>query len=183
MRSLLFLAAFAACEPPDSDHPLSDPAAAKADPRLSGRFSGKVQDADVVVFLARGQGATIDLVMVVHEKEKGAFDLHWQAFPSTIGGKNYLNLQRKMYTNRYSENFDLSPTYIFARYEIKKDGSLTLWQMQEKLVKEAIADKALEGEVKEDNAKLHAPTARLAAFVEKADPAKLFELFGTFKRL
>jgi hypothetical protein len=183
MRIALALFLLAACEPPESTQPLSDPAAAKADPHLSGHFAGRVNDADCFLHLAPGKGAATDLVLVVHEKDKGAFVLHWQAFPTTLGGKTYLNLQRKTFPDRYGEKFDLSPGFIFARYAVGKDGSITLWQMQEEPLKAAIAAHALDGEVKDDNVFLRAPTPRLAAFVEKADPQKLFKLFGSFHRI
>jgi hypothetical protein len=174
--------ALAACEPPESTQPLSAFAGAKADPRLSGTFTGRVNDADCFVHLMPGKGATTDLVLVVHEKDKGAFTLHWQAFATTVGGKSYLNLQRKTFPDRYAEKFDLSPGFIFARYELEKDGSLTLWTMQEDPLKAAIAAHTLDGVVDGDNVKLRASSAKLAAFVEKSD-AKLFKRFGSFRRL
>jgi hypothetical protein len=181
MRVLVALLVLAACEPPESDHPLSDPASAKPDPRLPGHFFGRVNDADCFVHLVAAGGAAVDLVMVVHEKDKGAFVLHWQGFPTTIGGKTYLNLQRKTFSDRYGEKFDLSPGYIFARYSVAKDGSLTLWSMEEEPLKRALAAHTLDGEIKNDNIFLHAPSARLAGFVEKEE--KLFKLFGSFRRV
>jgi hypothetical protein len=179
MRALVALLVLAACEPPESDHPLSDPASAKPDPRLAGHFFGRVNDADCFVHVVPAAGASVDLVMVVNEKDKGAFVLHWQGFSTTVGGKTYLNLQRKTFPDRYGEKFDLSPGYIFARYSVAKDGSLTLWSMEEDAVKRAL--KAVDGEIKNDNVLLHAPSARLAAFVEKEE--KLFKLFGSFRRV
>src|SRR5262245_29523811 len=148
MRTLVALLLIASCEPPESTQPLSDAAAAKADPRLSGSFSARIKDADCILHLMPGKGASTDLVLVVHEKDKGAFVLHWQAFPTTLGGKTYLNLQRKIFTDRYAEKFDLSSSFIFARYAVGKDGSVSLWTVEEDPLKQAIAAHTLDGEVK-----------------------------------
>lgn len=170
------------CGPPGSKHPLTDPAAAKADPRLAGTFVGALEGARTVLHLFPKTGASLDLVLVGDDKEKGAAVLVFDAFPSVVGGRTYLNLRSKTFQGPYGEDPKLAEEWIFARYEVSPRGALTLWVMTEDEVKAAVEAGKLQGQVTEGDVHLTASSPELAAFVAAADPAKLFNRFGTFQK-
>lgn len=182
LAPLLAALALCSCVPPESVHPLSDPAHQQPDPRLSGTFVGDVNGSRGVLHLFPKTGPFLDLVLVGDDKEKGAVVLTFDAFPSTLGGRTYLNLRRKTFLPPYADGTEIAPAYIFARYEFRKDSALTLWTMDDTLVEQAIKAGTLEGAVGERALQLTASTAALAAFVVAADDSKLFKLLGTFKK-
>lgn len=182
-RLLLALAlAAVSCGPPRSTNPLSDPAAAKPDARLLGLWTGQVNGSKATLHVFAKTGASLDLVLVGDDGEKGAAVLTFDGFPSVIGGKTYLNLRAKTF-HAWAEGFDLSPDYIFARYDLAKDGALSLSLMDEATVKKAVAAKKLAGAVAEDDVKLSASTKDLADYVRTAKPDELFTSFGAFQRV
>ena len=182
LRIALVALALASCSPPESPNPLSDPATAKADKRLDGIFVGRLGDTDGMVRLVPKEGARFDLVLVVDDSPKGAVVLTYDAFPTALAGKTYLNLRRKTFTDTYAEKFELSPDYIFARYEFDKSGALTLWTMDSSPVSAAVKEGKLKGK-EGDPVKLTASTEELAAFVSAAKPDELWHPFGTFKKV
>ncbi len=148
----------ASCEPPRADHPLSDPHSAKLDARLVGMWSGhttnksdsksgndKSQKEDVVDVLvmpvtdatdanSKGAPGQFDLVLVGHDSH-GAEVITFRGFATQLGGKSYLNLREKSFSGAYASKTTFTDHYIFARYELGKDGALTLFTMDETPVK------------------------------------------------
>jgi hypothetical protein len=174
------------CSPPRSLHPLSDPAQAKADPRLAGTWVGKIDEEWMYLHLYPKEGAALDLVLVGGDGKNGAGVVVFDAFPSVIAGRSYLNLRAKVFRGEYGSDPEILPDYIFARYAIAKDGALTLWHMDDEgPVKEALTSGALTGTpaAKGEDVRLTSDSATLAAFVARADPDKLFKRFGSFRRL
>jgi hypothetical protein len=182
MRILSLLIVLAACEPPESKNPLSDPAAAKPDARLIGLWVSHKNDEDGYLHIVPAKGAAVDLVLVVPDKDNGAATLHFTAFPSTIGGKTYLNVRKKTFTDKWSDHFEVAPSYFFVRYSFAKDGALSLAYMDDDVVKKAIAARSLAGEVGAA-VKITADSAALASFIQKATEPKLFaELEKPFRK-
>jgi hypothetical protein len=170
-----------ACEPPESKNPLSDPATAKADPRLSGLWVSRKDNQDGYLHIFPGKGASIDLILVMGDKE-GAASLHFEGFPSIIGGKTYLNLRKKTGIDRWNDHYEVAPSYIFVRYSFAKDGALSLAYMDDDVVKQAIADKKLAGTT-DGTVQITADSAALASFVQKSTDPKLFsELERPFRK-
>ena len=189
MKKSLSLVALAAllfsCEPARSTHPLSDPEVAKPDARLTGLWTGFAHDGDpaTLEILPRGAGAAFDLVLIGDDGDKGAFVVQFEGFPSTIAGRTYLNLRPKIAQGEFADPAPkVSETYLFARYEIAKNGELTFWTTKEDVVKAAVTSKTLEGAIDHDDVKITDSSAKLAAWIEKA-PESLWSKFGTFKKL
>ncbi|MHB8877885.1 MAG: hypothetical protein ACYC8T_29680, partial [Myxococcaceae bacterium] len=170
----LCAAAVASCGPPESKNPLSDPAQARVDPRLTGLWAGEVNGSAATLQFFPKKGAYVDVVLVGDDGDKGAAVLTFDAFPTALAGKSYLNLRAKTFAGPYGENPSLAAEYIFARYEVGKDGALTLWTMDDAPVKAAVKAGKLKGTAGESTAKLTASTAELAEFVRGTDGEKLF---------
>src|SRR5204863_529921 len=67
-------------------------------------------------------------------------------FPSVIGGRTYLNLRSKVFKGEFGSDPETFPDYLFARYELAKDGALTLWYLDDTdPLKEALKSGALSG--------------------------------------
>jgi hypothetical protein len=172
----------ASCGPPRSDNPLSDPAKAKIDPKLVGRWSG-VKDKEPVFFqVSEKANGLFDAVMVAQDEKKGAVVLTFEGFSTELGGKRYLNLKPKVAKDDYGENWDVKPHYLFVLYSVA-NGALSLSLMDEDLMKAAVAGGKLKGRLDGDDLFLTEETPKLAEFVSKADSAKLFLPFATLKAL
>lgn len=179
---VLLLLAVASCEPPSSTYPLSDAAAAKVDSKLVGMWRGQ-KDGDVVFLHVTGKDkGLIDLTLLGTDTKKGSVVLTFEGFTSELGGKKYLNLRPKTAKGGpWEDTWDVRPQYIFAHYELK-GGGVTLSLMRDApLVKEAVTGGKLAGKIEGDNVVLSEETPKLAAWVQAADHAKLFEAFATFK--
>ena len=191
----LGLFTIAGCEPPQSTHPLSDPATAKADPRLKGVFVANLDGGEAWLhFNPRAAGPVVDVVLIGHDDQQGAMVLHYEGFATQIGTGSYLNLRAKKFEDILDQRYSLSPKYIFARYEIRKDGALTLSVMDDGPATKAIRKKEIEGKLSEggisdENAVtghgtlLTADSAKLSAWVAKNADPELFNVLGTFKKV
>ena len=184
MRALLILSLLVACEPPESKNPISDPHTAKSDPRLLGTWMGHMDQSDCFLHVVPAGGARVDVVLVAPDRAHGAVTLHFSGFASTVGGKSYLNLQRKRFDGRWADKSELEPAWILARYAFGRDGQLTLSYLDDDAVKKHVAAGELEGAVRPDGVQLTASTASLVAFFEHAHDPKLFVSLGTrFRRM
>jgi hypothetical protein len=183
-RTLIALTLFwACCEPPRSKNPLTPPEAAKPDARMAGVWAGRLGERDEALLrVVPREGARFDLVLVGQDRASGAVVLAFEGFPSTIAGRSYLNLRSKTYLGDYAEKTQIAESWIFARYEVTRDGALTLWQMEDEPVKAAIAAHQLAGQTA-DRVEITASSSELAAYVARADAATLWRRLGTFKRL
>src|SRR5688572_26056395 len=114
------LLAVASCEPPASDHPLSDPAVAKVDSKLVGMWRGQ-KDGDVVFLHVTGkEKGLLDLTLLGTDTKKGSVVLTFEGFVTELGGKKYLNLRPKTAKgDPWDDAWDVRPRYIFAQYDIK----------------------------------------------------------------
>ena len=190
------LLAIAGCEPPQSVNPLSDPATAKADPRLKGVFVASLDGGEAWLHVnPRAAGPVVDVVLIGHDDQQGAMVLHYEGFATQIGKGSYLNLRAKKFEDILDQRYTLSPMYIFARYEIAKDGALTLSVMDDGPATKAIRKKEIEGKLSEgglaadSNAVtghgtlLTADSAKLSAWVAKSTDQELFNALGTFKKV
>jgi hypothetical protein len=190
------LVAIAGCVPPESVNPLSDPATAKADPRLAGAFAANLDGGEAWLhFNPREGSAVVDVVLIGYDPRDGAMVLHYEAFPTQIGKYGYLNLRAKKFEDMLETKYARSPNYIFARYEIAKDGALTLSVMDDTPVEKAIGKGEIDGKISKagettdlgavtgNGTFLTADSAKLAAWVAKSTDPKLFNTLGVFRKV
>ncbi len=188
LRSLaLFggLAVLASCDPPKSKNPLTDPNTALVDSRLAGVWTGRVgtEGTEATLSIFPRERAVFDVVLVGHDEKQGAVVLTFEGFPSAIDGKKYWNLRAKSFEGEYAERPKLSDTYIFVRYEIAKDGSLALWEMDDSAAGVAVKAGTLLGFSSKDSPLMLTDSSeKLAAFVATLAGQKGFGFFATFQR-
>lgn len=177
------LAILVSCAPSESVNPLSDPNGAKADARLEGLWAGQDDDGETNFFhFSHKEDGTADLVLVIPNDKDGAGVLHYELFTTVLDGSSYMNLRAKSSPDPLNAPYTIAPVYIFAKYELDKDAALTIWYMDDELVRKAIDSDLLDGTT-EGKVRTSATTDKLAAFVRSADPAKLFVQLGTYRKL
>lgn len=182
---LFAVAVLGACKPPKFVHPLLPLTQAKADERLAGTWRGRtVEGSDpVVLYVVQRAGALVDVVLLGDDGEKGAVNLHFEGFPTSLDGRTYLNLRRKTFAAEYGEKPQVDKLYLLVRYELAADGSLTLSLLEEEPLKKAVKTGALAGKLEGDDVTVTAESGQLAAFFRKGDPAKLFAAFARLEKL
>ena len=168
LTTLLVIAAVGSCDPAQFKSPLSDPAKAKADQKLLGTWSGRDERTEFVLFIETKEDQQLDLLLVGRSKTDGVAQIAWDAFSSTVGGKTYLNMREKQFSDMFNNKFTVAATSSVVRYELSGD-SLSLSY----LPNESLGDAG--------TALTAADTRTVAAAVQKL-PAAAFKPFLTMKR-
>jgi hypothetical protein len=175
------------CGPPVSTSPLTPLAAADADARLVGLWRGTCGDpgTSVPCFLhvVPAEGPAVDLVLV--GEERGANVVYARAFPSRLGDRRYLNLRPTRLVDHSSLD-EVEGGFLFLRYQVRKDGTLELWWMDDDAWSEAVRSGLVQGTTTDDRGRAHehvtGDSAALAAFVSGPRGTSLFRPFATLRR-
>jgi hypothetical protein len=195
MRSLLLALALAAgpswssCDPVLLQHPLSDPAQAKPDPRLLGIWAGYLADGQSTLHvIARAEGQ-IDLVEVSAGSGDRPPTLAFQGFTTSAGGRTYLNLRQKVWTDPMNDKFTLSPWVVLLRVDLDAGGALTLSYLPNEGAEKAVAAGKLHAEkpAKQvftgSDLVLTDPPAKVLAFLEQPEVQAAFKSTGTYHKV
>jgi acyl-coenzyme A thioesterase PaaI-like protein len=166
----LVVTSIGSCDPASFKNPLTDPAKAKVDGKLTGTWGARDESTEFVLFVQPTQQGKVDVTLVGRGTNDGVSHMTWRGMTSTVGGKTYLNLQEKFFTDNWGNKYEVKPDYIVVRYELTGD-TLKLNYL------DGDGLNALDGGA----AALTAETAGVAATIEKL-PAKSFTHFMNFKR-
>jgi|GEM_PF-3831510 hypothetical protein len=166
----LLLASLGSCDPAQFKSPLSDPAKPKLEPKLTGTWGGRDEKTEFVFFVQPREDQHLDLLLVGRSTGDGVGQLVWDAFPTTLGGKTYLNLREKKITDNFANKYTLEPTYSLVRYELHGDTLKLAYLPNDAL-------QSIDGGV----ALKEADSAALSAGVQQL-PASAFKHFITLKR-
>ena len=97
-----------------------------------------------------------------------------RAFPTVLGDARFLNVLFP----KDKEDSASKDCYFFYRYEIAKNGTLTLWAMNEELFSDAIRSGEIQGKITNENGKeekiLTDTSKNLSRFIEKHGAEKAF---------
>lgn len=168
--SFSVIAAIGSCDPASFKSPIVEPGKAKVDGKLTGTWAARDESTEFVLFVQPTQQGQVDVTLVGRGTSDGVAHMTWRGRTSTIGGKTYLNLQEKFFTDHWANKYEVRPEYIVVRYELKGD-SLALNYLDGDGLAAVDGGTALTG----------ADTASIANALEKL-PAKSFPHFMTFKR-
>jgi hypothetical protein len=166
--AILLLASVGSCDPALFKNPLTDPAQVKAEPKLTGTWGGRDSQTEFVFFVEPREDQHLDVLLVGRGAGDGIGNIGFDAFPSTVGGKTYLNMREKIFTDSFANKFTLKERYMLVRYELTAD-TLSLSYLE---------NEGVEGDA---GVSLDAEPAVLAAGVQRL-PASVFKHFQTFKR-
>ena len=173
---------------PTSENSLPVSADMPLDTVLYGAWLGQVDAEDDPVFLhfVKTQDGNSKAILVTVQRD-GEPDGGWAEFDVTsskLTNGTYLNVYWTESDGQAVE--DLNGTHLI-RYVLDADGKLSLYFIDADLVREAIDDGALAGEVKSSGMttqiRITATSDALAVFVESKDPDTLFsEFYGSFEK-
>ncbi len=183
---LMFTLAFglAACLP-ESTHPISDPAAAEPDKRLTGMWYGgppnELSDHYFASFLPQDDNST-DIFTISFDDDGGEW-IRFSMTPSTVGDHTYMNI---LYRDQ-SDDEDFFENYLLCYYFIDDEGRLQIWSFSNEVISEAI-ENGLPGTVKEgswvSDIEITASSEELHAFLLAQDPKVLFtEPVGIYEKI
>ncbi len=182
----------AACGgPPESRVALSEPGAAAYDARLPGNWYFANDRGAVYLQIApRKEAATLEVIgiRVGYKDDDPVRWIRAIAHASAIDGKTYYNVRRVA-----GAGFDYTaegerPGFIILRTEFSEDGTLTLWFMDEDIVRNVVKeDRKVAGNYKGEEVPydvLDISQPELVALIREVTPKKLFRCeVGPFRRL
>lgn len=160
--------------------PLSGPGETTSDPQLFGMWV--LRDASenrVYLHVGPGEKGTTQALWVEHGKDARIKLTDYRAFPTQLAGMTLLSVE--------APADPMKPKgYDIMRYRIEDDHSLSLALMSEEVVKQDIKDGKLKGRIKPGkfgDTIITASTRELRAYVEAADPSRLFATPLRFDRV
>ncbi len=163
----------------ESLHSISDPDKAVIDNRLTGTWTGKIEETDGFIHFLPQIDGRMEVVTVSFDNDKERIG-EWSIismFTSNIGNQSYMNL--KFIAEVDEPVLKAQKTFFLCRYHISNDNKLMIWRMANSATKAAI-----ESGLKGDGKKITATTSELSEFIRKSDPEQLFgKPVGTFSRL
>jgi hypothetical protein len=163
----------------DSKTPLSDPGASKPDPRLAGvwRLQGKggqVSYYHIGFADDKLPAGVMRVVAVTHKDGKLEPPSYLLMFPTTLGGKTYLNLTsgKEGEVKRIEDKgWKAADSYLIFKYRVEGN-KLLVWVMDGNAKKRAIEAGKIKGVIKEHQpARFTDTTKNLARFVAAEDKA------------
>lgn len=170
-RRLALLLVVLSCGFPELVSPLVPPEKGVLDKALLATWVGDKKSEEIVLKISQKSGAVLSVVSPRESKDALMFEAH----ASELGGAKYLNA-------RLFEDGAVASNWFIVKYELGKDGKLTLWTMADGPVRLALEKKELKGESKGSPAQrvITDTPEKVAAFIKKTKD--LWEPFGTFTR-
>ena len=185
MRSLLVMltlaagsASSASCDPARFKHALSESAKAPLDPRLPGVWAGRIGDAESTLHFVPRDDGRLDVALVAAAPKDGATLLAYEGTPATVGGRLYMNLREKRYTDAFNNKYELTPGYLLMRIDFEPNGAFVVSSPTNETVE--AAGKALHTEAK--TRFVTDEVAALGAWVAKPEGAAAFKRMGRFAK-
>lgn len=162
-----------------------------AAPRLLGVWSGGDECDGQILHVLPGEGNGLELVIIAEDDRVDGVAhaiMHFQALPTRLAGRTYLSARAVAGSRGDLPRPFRARDYLILRYELARDGTLSLDYLGGKPVDEAIQAGTLagtytrgKGEI--DDARVTAETPALRAFVAAVDPAEAFESLCTYRKL
>jgi hypothetical protein len=170
--------ALAACLPVTTDNPIGSTAGFKPDPALIGMWKGRGVDKDdkdgYFAFL-RNEDGSMTATLTTFESDADQLDVY-QAQVVSLGANHIMNVRARS-QNGTPANEEDARQIIPIRYDIGKDGKLTLFLLDDKKTTAAIKAGQLKGTVREGSdgdGHITADPKSLDAFFATKEGAALF---------
>ncbi len=140
-----------ACMPADFKNPLSDPTSGEVDPALPGVWMSRDKDTrqsnknsyEMLYFISTEEKA-LEMILV-NPNDKPAI-LAFKGFVTKIDDNAYLNLQYRISENIKTEEVQYSETFWIIKYQLSRDGVLTLSYLDDEKVDQLLESGVLNGE-------------------------------------
>jgi hypothetical protein len=173
--------------------PLSKPENARQDKSLAGAWHGLVEGGDVYLHVIpyreddSSTRAWMQLVHVAHPKTgspgKGEDAVLLNMFPTVAAGKKFMNVLFRKPRQAEVGLTEVEEYYWFWKYEISRDGVLTVWQLDDEVLRLALEDEKLKGRFRKANIELEDSSENMLAYLLSDEGEKAFRLYGKFKKI
>ncbi|MBV8978097.1 MAG: hypothetical protein JO261_12905 [Alphaproteobacteria bacterium] len=166
----------AACLPVTTDHPIGSTVGFRPDPRLIGLWKGHGEgkdDGDGYFAFLRNADGGMTAMLLTFENDADQWDVY-DAQIATLGANHIMNVRARS-KNGERANEEDAKQIIPIRYDIGRNGKLTLSLLDDKKTAAAIRAHKIKGESKaDDDARLTAEPKELDAFFATKEGAALF---------
>jgi len=174
-----------------SRQPLSKPEDSQPDSSLAGAWYGVIEGKDVYLHIIPNGNpdakAWMDLVHVVHPKRgetgKGEDAILLHMFQTAAAGKKFMNVLFRRPQNEENGLCKVEEFYWFWKYEVSRDGVLTVWELEEEPLRLALEDGKLKGRYRKVNVYLEDSSENILAYLLSAEGEKAFHIYGQFKKI
>jgi len=168
----------AACLPVTTDHPVGSTVGFKPDPALIGLWKGRgdsKDDKDGYFAFLRNEDGSMTAMLVTFESDGDQWNVY-EADVATLGTNHIMSVRLKSEDGKPANEED-ARQIIPIRYDIGKDGKLTLSLLDDKATTAAIKAGRIKGtarEGSEDDCHITADPKELDAFFATKEGAALF---------
>lgn len=173
--------------------PLSKPENSQPDNSLAGAWYGVIDGKDVYLHIipipeaGPQTKAWSELVHVVHPQRgasgKGEDAILLHMFPTAAEGKKFMNVLFRRPQSSENGLYRMEEYYWFWKYDVSKEGVLTVWELDDETVRLAIEDGKLKGRYRKVSLYLEDSSENMLAYLRSDEGEKAFRLYGQFKRI
>ncbi len=174
--------------------PLSKPEAAQPDMSLAGAWYGVIEGRDVYLHaipILEPQSETkawMRLVHVVHPKsgaaaKDGEDAIILNMFPTVARGRKFMNVLFRKPQQLEGGKYEVEEYYWFWKYDISKDGVLTVWELDDEAMRLALENEKLKGRYRKVSVYLEDSSENILAYLLSDEGEKAFRLYGQFKKV
>ncbi|HEX8000691.1 MAG TPA: hypothetical protein VF528_20085 [Pyrinomonadaceae bacterium] len=193
--SVVSLALFASGCFNKSGVPLSSPEAAQPDKSLAGAWYGVVEGRDVYLHvipypdMEPEKKAWMRLVHVIHPKNgaaasgRGEEAIILNMFPTVAGGRKFMNILFRKPEQTEGAACEIEEYYWFWKYEVSRDGVLTVWELDDETIRLALENEKLKGRYRKVSIYLEDSSEHILAYLLSDEGQKAFRLYGQFKKI
>lgn len=171
--------------------PLSKQENSRPDNSLAGVWHAVIEGRDVYLHVIPedwpNAKAWMLLVHVAHP-ESGAVGKGEDAqllymFPTVVEGKKFMNVLFRKPQAKGGGLYEMEEYYWFWKYEVSRDGVLTVWELDDETLRLAIEDKKLKGIYRKASIYLEDSSENLLAYFRSPKGEKAFRIYGQFKKI
>jgi hypothetical protein len=131
--------------------------------------------------------ALMELVHVVHprsgEPGKGEDALLMHIFPTAAGGRKFMNVLFRRPQHSPNGLCEVEEFYWFWKYEVSREGVLTVWELEEEPLRLAVQDEKLKGRFRKASLELEDSGENILAYFLSEQGEKAFHVYGQFKKI
>lgn len=174
--------------------PLSKPENSQPDKSIAGAWRGVIDDRDVYLHIIpypKEQPETkawMQLAHVAHPKSgsdgKGEDAILLNMFPTVVEGKKFMNVLFRKPQQSENGPCEVEEYYWFWKYDVSRDGVLTVWELDNEAMRRAIVDdEKLKGSFRKVSLYLEDSSENMLAYFLSNEGEKAFRLYGQFKKI
>ena len=171
--------------------PLSKWEDAQPDRALAGAWRAVIDGKDVYLHIIplpedHPEKAWMQLAHVVQPPNgstgRGEDAILLNMFPTAVKGRKFMNVLFRKSHEAKDGRCEMEEYYWFWKYELSRDGVLTVWELEEEPIRLALEDGKLKGTYK-NSVSLEDSSENILAFLLSDEGEKAFHLYGKFKKI